>query len=56
MARAVSKLRGAGVLALLLMAVVMVAVLGAHAVRSAHVELEQHEATVHHTARVAFGG
>ena len=56
MARAVVKLRGAGVLALLLMAAVMVAVLGTHAVRGAHVELEQPEATVHRTVRVTFGG
>jgi hypothetical protein len=56
MARAVSKLRGAGVLALLLTAAVVVAVLGAHVVRGAHVELEQHEATVHHRARVTLGG
>jgi hypothetical protein len=51
MARAVSKLRGVGMLALLLTAVVMVAVLGAHAVRGAHVELEQHKAMVRHTVR-----
>ena len=56
MARAIFKLRGVGVLALLLTAAAMLAVLGAHAVRGAHVELEQHEATVHHTVRVTFGG
>ncbi len=56
MARAVLKLRGAGVLALLLTAAVMVAVLGAHAVRGVNLELEQHEAMVHHTVRVTFGG
>ena len=56
MATAVFKLRGAGVLALLLTAAAMLAVLGAHAVRGAHVELEQPEATVHHTVRVTFGG
>jgi hypothetical protein len=51
MARAVSKLRGAGVLALLLRAVVVVAVVGAHDVRGAPVELGQHEAMVRHTVR-----
>ena len=60
MARAVSKLRGAGVLALLLTAVVVVTALGTHAVRGAHVDLEQHEATVRRTvcvhARVTLGG
>jgi hypothetical protein len=56
MARAVCKLRRAGVLALLLTPAVMVAVLGMHAVRGAHVELEHNEATVHRTVRVTFGG
>ena len=37
-------------------AAVMVAELGAHAVHGVNLELEQHEATVHHTVRVTFCG
>ena len=62
MATAFSKLRGAGELTLLLRAVIVLAVLGAHAVCGAHAALEQHpaalaplavaaEAMVHHTPR-----
>ena len=60
MATAFSKLRGAGELTLLLRAVIVLAVLGAHAVCGAHAALEQHpaalapvaaEAMVHHTLR-----
>jgi hypothetical protein len=58
MARAVFKLCGAHVLTLLLTAVIMAAVLGAHAALGAHLELEQHEVIVHPTVRalVTFGG
>jgi hypothetical protein len=60
MATASSKLRSAGVLALLLRAVILLAVLGAHAVRGAHAERAQHEVAVRpHPAcasRVRLGG
>ncbi len=46
MTTAFSKLRGAGVLALLLRAVVLVAVLGGHSVCGAHAELAPHEVAV----------
>jgi hypothetical protein len=60
MATAFSKLRGAGELPLLLRAVIVLSVLGAHAVCGAHAALEQHpaalvpvaaETMVHHTPR-----
>ena len=50
-ARALLKMRGVGVLVLLLTTVVVVAVLGAHAVCGAHLKLEQHEAMVPNTLR-----